>query len=230
MSSMVLSATELLSRDGFIIRRYRPEDRQAIRNICVSASWMGRVLPGMLPDGWIWAEFWTRYHTDVQPELSYAVESPQGNVVGYLTGATDQREVDRYDLRLLPGIVWHVIRHRLMRRRDSRRACLSFLRTLLAGDLGCSKEILREYPACMHINLSPEARGHGLGRAMMELFMADLRARGVTGIHGQCMSINAAAGKSLVSTGFQFVSSRPTRAFRHVAPERIEVQTWVRLL
>lgn len=258
-------AGELLSRNGFVARRYRPEDRQAVRDICAATCWMGQPCPGLTPDDWVWAEVWTRYHTDVRPELAYVIErstgilpvstsavsptccenrgqapfSPNGNdgekgasphfrVVGYLTGTPDQREADRYVLRLLPGIVMHIIRAKLMRQSQPRRACMSFLRTLLSGELACPKAILRDYPATMHVNLLPEARGCGLGGAMVELLMADLRALGVRGLHGEPLSINAAVAKMHARMGFRLVHGRPTRAFWHVTRRKIEIQTWVR--
>lgn len=43
--------------------------------------------------------------------------------------------------------------------------------------------IAAEYPAHLHIDLQERARGTGLGRVLMEQLLADLRTRGVTGVH-----------------------------------------------
>jgi len=43
--------------------------------------------------------------------------------------------------------------------------------------------LLAEYPAHLHIDLLPRAQGQGLGRQLMETFLAALRVRGVAGVH-----------------------------------------------
>ena len=56
------------SPETFLIRPYRPDDRQAVRDICVATCWMGEYRPESIPDEWMWAEFWTRFFTDRQSQ------------------------------------------------------------------------------------------------------------------------------------------------------------------
>jgi len=42
---------------------------------------------------------------------------------------------------------------------------------------------LAGYPAHLHIDLLPGYQGHGLGRRLMDAFLAELRARGVGSVH-----------------------------------------------
>lgn len=215
---------------AFVVRPFQAADRQAVRDICAATCWMGRPCPEAIPDEWTWAEVWTQYFTDIEPHLCRVVEAADGRVVGYMTAATDQRLVDKHLLRQLPGIAWHVIRQRLMRRPAARKAVVSLLHCLVAGELDCPKGIIRRYPAALHSNLLPEARGGGLGREMMLQLLADLRSAGAPGVHARCMSINAAAGKMLGKMGFELAHSKVTRAFWHVTRQRIEIQTWVKKL
>lgn len=213
-----------------LVRPFQPADRQAVRDICAATCWMGRPCPEAIPDEWTWAEIWTQYFTDIEPQLCYVVQAADGRVVGYMTGAMDQRRVDKHLLRQLPGIAWHVIRRRLMRQPTARKACVSLLHCLVAGELDCPRELLRRYPAALHSNLLPEARGGGLAREMMQRLLADLRSAGAPGVHARCMSINVPAGKLLARMGFELAHSKVTRAFWHITRRRIEIQTWARPL
>ena len=40
-----------------------------------------------------------------------------------------------------------------------------------------------QYPAHLHIDLLPETQGQGLGRRLIETLFAELRRRGVKGLH-----------------------------------------------
>ena len=46
-----------------------------------------------------------------------------------------------------------------------------------------SPSVLQRYPAHLHIDLLERAQGRGFGPELMELFLAQLRARGVSGVH-----------------------------------------------
>ena len=50
---------------------------------------------------------------------------------------------------------------------------------------------------------------------------------GCRGIHAQPLSINEPIQRLLASRGFRHVASGPCRAFAHVEPRPIEIQTWV---
>lgn len=225
-----------------LIRKYRPDDRQSVRDICARTCWMGEHRPELIGDDWLWAEFWTRYFTDVESDLTWVVVrhghfsepcdsamlGPQDRVFGYLTGTADCSRFDHYGYRLLPRIVWHVIRRRLMRRRQSRRAILQLARAMLANDTALPRELRRQFPATCHIDLLPPARQRGVGSTMLQYFLDDLAARGVPGVHAQTLNLNLAAGKSLARAGFTLALTRPTAAFRLVHDGPVEVQTWTR--
>lgn len=218
------------------VRPYRRGDRQAIRDICVATCWMGEPRAELIPDAWIWAEHWTRYFTDVERDLTWIVQprakdecdrSPQP-VLGYLTGTRDVSRFDAYGLRLLPGIVCHAIRGRLLRRKGSRRAIAAMVGAILRGELEVPGRVLRHYPATCHTDLLPLARGQGIGTEMMRRFVARLRELGVEGLHVQTTNLNKVAGATLHKSGFAMAHSAGTRAFGHVCDERIEIQTWTR--
>ena len=211
-----------------LTRPYRPADRQAVRDICAATCWMGEYRPELMPDDWVWAEYWTRYFTDQEPEHSWvAREGAAGRVVGYLTGTVDERRFHRYAPRALPGIAWHVIRHRLMRRAVSRRAIFSLVGALLRDEMRLPPGVAEEYPATCHIDLLPEARGAGVGTRLFAEFLAAMRGAGVSGVHQQPLDINPAILALLSRFGLRKIESHPNRAYAHIHPGKVELQTWV---
>ena len=84
------------------------------------------------------------YFTDREPEYSWVALDGANQVAGYLTGTSDVRRAHSYEMRILPGIVWHVIRHRLLREQVSRRAILSMVHAMLFDDNSLPKEVAKQ--------------------------------------------------------------------------------------
>lgn len=213
------------------IRSYRPSDREAVREICAATGWMGEFDLKRIADEWIWAEYWTRYFTDVDPLFTWVIDRRGvGQVVDYLTGLPDVRCFERYTRRIIPGIVRRVIRGRLMRRADSRGAILGMLRSLLRGEARVPEAVRARYPATCHFNLLTDARGMGFGGRLLETFLDRVRSLRVPGVHVQTLNLNAAAVRLLERTGFRLAFRRRTTAYAHIDQRRIEIHTWVRAL
>ena len=211
------------------IRPFRPADRPAVRHICAACAWLGAPAPERIGDEWIWAEFWTRFFTDRHQRLSWVVaDESSGRVVGYLTGTDDVRRFDRYVPFLLPGVLARVIRKRLLRRPTSRRALLRLLRSFVRGELALPAGVARRYPATFHVNLLPEARRRGLGRAMFERFLARLQRLGVGGLHVQLLGVNRPIRAFCRRAGFRPIARSRLTAFEHLDGEPIEIAMWVR--
>ena len=212
----------------YVIRPYRRSDRQAVRAICAATAWMGEPAPRLAGDEWIWAEYWTRFFTDRDRRACWVVEAGRGGrIVGYLTGTADAARFEKYVPYLLPGIVWRVIRRRLMRRREPRRAILNLLRSLLGGEMALSADVARRFPAAFHFNLLTEARRRGLGSRLLRTFLGRMRTLGVPGVHAQVISRNEASVAAMKRAGFQYVSERPLHAFAHCDSRAMTIQTWV---
>jgi ribosomal protein S18 acetylase RimI-like enzyme len=171
------------------IRPYRSEDRPAIRRIVFETGYMGEPADGYWRDAESFAEIWSGYYTDCEPESAFvAVES--GAVLGYLLGCVDSRRAPgpraatprqawRRQLPLRPGTAgffWRALADAL-REPD-----------VPSGDLSDPR-----FPSHLHIDLLPAARGRGAGRRLMEAWLARLRAVGSPGCHLDTFAENAAA-------------------------------------
>ncbi len=217
-------------RTRFEIVPFDTRYRQALRDICAATAWQGAPAPHIVGDEWVWAEVWTRYFTDREPQHAYLVRERGGTgaVVGYLTGTMNIRDVGRFFPRLLPRIFAHVMRKRLLRRAETRRPLLGMLRSHLRGELELPAWVRDRYPATWHFNLLPPARGGGIGRALFERFVADVREHRVPGIHAQTLSTNEPIARFNRAAGLRMVHTQPLTCFAHAGETSLAVHTWVR--
>jgi len=237
--------------DEHAIEPMRRTDAPAVRRICVATCWMGDYRPEVLADEQIWADYWTRWFTDRQRQHSWVVRrSCDGQVVGYLTGTPDERRFHRYVPWLLPRFAWRLLAPKAKRGlADSaakrppgcsaqnlpdpllrRMALRNAIRSVIRAETGIPARLMAAYPATWHVDLLPEARGRGLGAALLDLFIARMRQLGVPGLHAQPMSINTAIIALLDRKGFTLACTRRLTAFEHAVKDPIDVQTWVKQL
>lgn len=183
--------------EGVEIRAYRPEDRPRIREICHRTGYMGE------PADWYWrdaesfAEVWTAWYTDQEPESCFVACDVDG-VQGYLTGCVDSRRAPS------PGAA--IARQILRRGLLLRPGTAGFLwrgmaDTLREGETG-DPPFDPAFPAHLHIDLLPGLRGRGAGRALMERWIDRLRAERVAGCHLVTLHENAAGIAFFEACGF----------------------------
>ena len=161
------------------VRPFEGPDRAVIRAMSHRVGYMGE------PATWYWrhfesfAEIWTAYYTDQEPE-SLFVAVRDGQIVGFLTGCVDSRVTRnpaqavtraaiRYALFIRPGtagFLWRGVLDTLSQR------------GLPSGELEDPR-----WPSHLHINLLPEARGCGAGASLMEAWFKRLAEVGSPGCH-----------------------------------------------
>jgi ribosomal protein S18 acetylase RimI-like enzyme len=209
------------------IRPYRPEDRAAVRAIAFATGFMGE------PIDWLWGEpesfgdVITKYYTDQEPE-SLLVAEHAGAVVGYLSGCVDSATAAGSAGREITRLVrWGAFFRPSM--------APFFWRSItdLAQDREVREEVLSDarWPAHLHIDLLPEGRGKGLGRQLMEAWLARLRESGSPGVHLGTFAENVNALRFFATCGFTR-HGVPMRVpgFRTRAGDRMHVQWMVRSL
>jgi len=181
-----------------IVRPYHPPDRDAVRWIAHQTGYMGE------PADWFWRDFpsfadiWTGYYTDREAESAFVAER-DGRVVGYLLGcvrsgpaASPAAALARHTVRRLlffrpgtAGFLWRSLW-------DTMRA-----RALPTGEL-----LDPRWPAHLHTNLLPEARGCGVGTQLMREWFTRLRSVESPGCHLATLAENTSAIAFFTRMGF----------------------------
>jgi GNAT superfamily N-acetyltransferase len=184
-------------------RPYRGDDREAVRAIAYRAGYMGD------PPDWYWrdvssfADIWTAYYTDREPESAFVAER-DGRVVGYLLGCVESarapspaaalgRQVIRRALLLRPGtagFLWRSIW-------DS--ACQG---GSPSGELNDPR-----WPSHLHMNLLGEARGCGGGAQLMRAWLFRLREVRSPGCHLATLAENTTAVAFFERMGFRHLGA-----------------------
>jgi GNAT superfamily N-acetyltransferase len=196
-----------------IVRPFAANDRAAVRRIACATAMMGEPSHLFFDGEEVLADVLTAYFTDQEPGSSFVAESG-GVVVGYIIGAKDTRAAEIFFQRKLVWSLWtRIISCGLLLKRKNWMLCLQLLRAALTGRL-MIPDLARDYPATLHINLLPEARGTGIGGKLMDRYMEYLGANGIPGVRMATMSESAAA--FFETRGFKLLhrSSRPY--FAHI--------------
>jgi len=193
--------------DHAIVRKYRPQDREAVREISWNTADKGRTVDLYFHDHEAVADFLTRYYTDWEP-LSLWVAECDGVVVGYLTGCLDTRQCDRViERKVVPAALMGAVRRGALWRAETWRLLAAFARTALAG--GRPKVDLEAYPAHLHINLRQGFRGRGLGRQLIEHFRRQVQEHGIRGIHLIAWGENEEGRRFFEALGFRLLRQQP---------------------
>lgn len=159
------------------IRKARPEDRQALFDICLKTARAGLdgtdlytrpELPGLL---------WAVPYLALEPDLAFVLAEDE-SVFGYVVGTADtDRFRERLDTEFLPP--W---RERLRDFVPVTPQDVSVIDRIQEVER-TPAAITANYPAHLHINLLPQAQRRGFGRRMIETELAALAAAGAPRIH-----------------------------------------------
>ena len=215
-----------------VVRPYEERDRAAVRDVCYLTGYMGEPVDWLWRDTESFADMFTGYYTDEEPSSAFVVEV-DGVVSGYLLGCVDSsnawnpavvaaRHVLRRAIAFRPGtagVIWRslsdVVRDIAMRRLDVRQADFSD----------------PAFPAHLHIDLLPPARGAGVGRRLIMTWLDRLRTIGVGGVHLGTFAENTGAIAFFEAMGFtRHGSLILVPGFRTRTGERMHEQVMVQAL
>lgn len=161
------------------IRLFKPSDRPEVRALCHRTGYMGEPATFFWRHEESFADIWTAYYTDQEPE-SLFVAVLDNQVVGYLSGCEDSRLTPS----TTKAVVRSVVRHALL----FRPGTAGFLWRELVNSVyqrGTPSVELDDprWPSHLHINLAPEARRFGVGRSLMKAWFERLAQVGSPGCH-----------------------------------------------
>ncbi len=154
-----------------MIRQYLPSDLETLRWICLLTGRAGSDATGQYSNDELLPDVFLEPYVTLAPETAWVVDlgsARSPHPVGYLVATLDSAAfLERWRGEWSPEFA---------RRHPVVESGEEWLHAWLPS-------VVDGYPAHLHIDLLPEAQGHGSGRALMrELGLAALAA-GVPGIH-----------------------------------------------
>jgi hypothetical protein len=94
------------------IRPYEEKDRDAVRKICCDTGFMGDPVDTLFCDREIFADFFTSYYTDNEPENAMVAEV-DGEVIGYIIGCLNHKAYPLKQamivIKKIPTVIWRII-------------------------------------------------------------------------------------------------------------------------
>jgi len=202
---------------NFIVRKYRPEDRERVRWICSETGFVGKPQEAIFIGRDEFADMWSSYWTDREPESAFVAEA-EGEVRGYLLGCVDTHRQEKiWSKEIMPAAAKRLLRPRWLKYGINRMYVYAMLRSIIKGELKVPiNRIIAEYPAHLHTNIAgPEWRGKGLGKAMMEAYFDYLREKGVPGVHLGTTSHNREAIPFYEHMGFKTLVKKRATMYDH---------------
>ncbi|MEU0586630.1 GNAT family N-acetyltransferase [Streptomyces sp. NPDC006132] len=183
------------------IRRYRPEDRPALDDICVRTAHQGQDSRPHYADPGIFPVTFAAPYVQLEPDLAFVLDDGQGRAVGYILGAADTpRFAEAFRTTWLP-----LVADRYPEPPRPPRTPDEAMAHLLHHPERMVVPEVAAYPAHLHIDLLPEWQGRGCGRRLMRTFLAALQDKGVPAVHLAMVTANTGARAFYDRMGFHAI-------------------------
>lgn len=160
-----------------IVRPYRPDDVDALYDICLRTGAAGEDASAQYQDPRLLGEIYVGPYLRLEPELAFVVDD--GRPVGYVVGTRDTRSFEAACEREW----WPALRERYPAGTFPAESADARLIELIHRPIAADHDVVAGYPSHLHIDLLPAAQGRGLGRVLMERLFETLRAAGSPGVH-----------------------------------------------
>ncbi len=182
---------------GGIVRKFQEEDRPGLYHICLATGDSGANAVHLYDQKDMLGEIYVGPYLTFQPELSFTLI--QDGVAGYALAALDTTSFED----ALSKEWWPLILDKYNGRspenfNEREKNLFSYIQKPPLRP----KEIVREYPSHLHIDLLEKAQGRGIGKAMMLLVLETLREQGSKGVHLGMGAQNARAFTFYTKLGF----------------------------
>ena len=205
------------------IRPYLPSDRQAVRKICCDTGFMGKPIDPIFIDRDAFADFFTRYYTDLESDNALVVED-EGRVVGYLLGCLNIKDYNRRQLWLIISRTVPKIMGRMLIGKYN-WVSIKFLSWFLFKAAG---ETPKGVPgaAHFHVNMYTEYRTGFAGRRLIFPFVNRVAKLGFKGVYGQMQVYeDRRAEKIFERYGFSFIDRKQITKFKDFHDKPVWVAT-----
>lgn len=195
--------------------------------MCADTGFMGNPIEAIFEDREVFADFFTRYYTDCEPESALVAEEEEtGEIVGYIIGCLRHRyhawkQLELLIIRTIPKVIFRYFTGRYGR--ESRR----FIHWVVFRSIKETPPAPKEC-AHFHVNLLPAYRTGVAGRKLVFTFFKLTEERGVRRLYGQIQTRDDRRTSFWTRYGFRELSRRRITKFAHHDPQPIYVTTLLR--
>jgi ribosomal protein S18 acetylase RimI-like enzyme len=200
-----------------VVRIYRPEDESAIKEITYQTGFKGENLAGRkyFDDKHLLYLIFIYYYPNFEPKHCFVAENTTtGAVVGFICGTPDTHQQEKRFKKTIPWriFVW-TFTFTIWRYPKTFATLLKMAKMIPSIDPKGFSEIIKTYPAHLHINLLPKYQRKGLGTRMIQIFENHLKDLCVPGVHLQTTNYNKKAIPFYIKQDYQLVNDVPLKHF-----------------
>lgn len=171
------------------VRPAELRDLDAVYDICLKTGQAGRDATDLYRDPELIGHIYAGPYVALNGPISFVAEDDEG-VFGYAVGVSDTRAFERD----LEREWWPALRERYPeppQHKTAQTADDLRIRTI-HNPSAVPQVVIDDYPAHIHMNLLPRARGRGVGTKLLDAWIAAAKARGVSAVHAGVSAINEA--------------------------------------
>jgi ribosomal protein S18 acetylase RimI-like enzyme len=190
------------------VRRYQPSDRSAVRQLAGDTAFFGDPIEGFFTARGLFLDAFANYYTDVAGDYLWVAQDG-GAIAGYLMGCPDTHDYNTWFSVNVKRVAWRAatLRYRGLFKRRTLDYVWRYLR------LHVPYLDLSSYPAHLHVNTRADKRGNGVGTALMNAYLDQLRDENVAGVHLETSSENKIAALWYERLGFQLLQRTSTNLY-----------------
>ena len=207
------------------IRPYAAKDRDAVRKICCDTGFMGDPVDELFCDREIFADFFTSYYTDNEPENAMVAEVG-GEVIGYIIGCLKHKTYPFKQamivIKKLPKVFWRIISGQYDKQ------TLKFIKWFITKANSETPDAPK-HAAHFHVNLLNDYRQGRIGRQVVFGYLAFLQDKKVPLIYGQIQTYeqNKRSHKVFERYGAELYDRREITKFKDFGKTGVYVSTIV---
>lgn len=207
-----------------LIRQFKPEDKNSVRNIAVSTAFMGEPGSIFFEDDEILADFLTLYYTDYEPESSFVAEAGGGKVVGYILGAKSISNLDRiFKKKILPGLLWKALLRGSIFKKKNLKFIFNCVKSFIKNEFR-APDFSETYPASLHINIRENFRNLEIGSKLISAYVNYLRNCEIRGV--LLNAISEKAGFFFLKEGFELLYQAKRSYFKYILKKDMPVYVY----
>jgi len=185
------------------LRSYRLDDLDALYAICLQTGDASNDATPLHSDHQLVGHIYAAPYGVLDPENVFVAEDEAG-VAGYVVGTYDSnRFAERLEREWWPGL-----RARYADRSGMTEADRGRIASIMRPEK-TPADIVARYPAHIHMNLLSRLRGQRVGTRLLEMWVTQARAAGVTGIHLGASASNSGGIAFWTRSGFAPLREEP---------------------
>jgi hypothetical protein len=207
----------------FVVRRYTPVDREAVRRICCETGFLGRPIDPVFEDRDLFADFFTDYYLRCEPDAAFVI-TVGDSVAGFLLGCRYPLRHQMYSVAQCALLALKALLRYRGYQPETKRYLWWILRTARREVPPAPRKI-----GHFHVNFLPQVRSIAAFREVLETFLQFLAEQRISQISAQMVTFEDRRGFALLERyGFRVLNRSPITKFNAFTNQTVYLSTILR--